>query len=224
MEGLARCSQCRWTHPFTLFLPDALRLPAVLSDGARSTRTSVSVASDRRLQVGSRVPDQSPPVRILRIDGPDGKRVANALARDVRTVWLAPDVPRPIPVSLVLGSRTATTRATVPPEQVLEVGGTIAVAGATLRIAGLRARGGTWRQLGDRFPAREVARIYTRRTESPPAGSNRWRRSREIPSSRETSTSRSDRSRSGPGVRMRRSRPRARSAATGAAVHRSSPS
>lgn len=223
-EGLARCSQCRWTHPFVLFLPDTVQIPAVLSDGARSARSTVAVASDRRLQVGSRVPGQVPPIRILRIDRRDGKRVSEAVAGQVATLWVAPDVPRPIPVSLVLGSRTATTRATLPPDQLVEVGGTVDVAGATLRVVGLRARGETWRQVGDRFPAREVARIYTRRMDSPPAGRSRWSRSRETPSSRETSTSRSERSRSGPGVRIRRRRPRPRTAAAGAAVHRVSPS
>ncbi len=224
VEGLARCAQCRWTHPFELFLPDTLRIAAVLSDGARSAPRTVQVASDRKLQVGSRVPDHAPPIRILRIDRRDGSRASEAVARDVGTLWVAPDVPKPIPVSLVLGSRTAATRATLPPDRLVEVGGTVDVAGATLRVVGLRARGETWRQVGDRFPAREVARIYTRRMDSPPAGRSRWTRSREMPSSRETSTSRSERSRSGPGVRTRRSRPRVRTAATGAAVHRVSPS
>ena len=224
LEGVARCSQCRWTHPFALFVPAGIRIPAVLSDGARSRRTVVEVDSDQRLQVGSRIPDQSPPVRILRIDRQGGAQVSDAIARDVETVWLAPDVPRPIPVSLVLGSRTATTRATLAPDRALAVGETIEVAGATLRIVGLRARNRTWTHDGDRFTAREVSRIYTRRTDTPPAGSRRWTRSRDMPRSRETSASRPVRSRSGPGVRMRRSRPRARTAATGAVVHRDSPS
>lgn len=225
LEGTARCSQCRWTHPFQLDLPDELTIPGVVSTGARSTPIGVRVSATQRLLVGSRVPDQAPPpLRIVRIDLRGGASATDAVARDVATLWLTPDGPRPIPVSLVLGSRTAVTRAELPPDHFLEVGATVEVAGGTLRVVGLRARNRTWTHVGDRFPAREVARIYTRRMDTPPAGNRRWTRSREMPSSRTISTSRSNRSRSSPGVRVRRSRPRARSADGGATVHRFSPS
>ena len=224
VEGTARCSQCRWTHPFHLELPDEIVVPAVVSIGARSTPTVFRVSTTQRLLVGSRVPGQDQPVRIIRIDLKSGARTSDALALDIATLWVTPDEPRPIPVSLVLGARTAVTRAALPPDQFVEVGEPVTVAGGTLRVVGLRAKGRTWTHPGDRFPAREVERIYTRRMESPPAGSSRWSRSRETPSSRTISTSRSERSRSSPGVRMRRSRPRARRASSGATVQRDSPS
>lgn len=224
IEGTARCSQCRWTHPFRLQVPTVLEVPAVVSSGARSTPTTLRLSGAQRLVAGSRVPDQAAPLKIVRMDLRNGARATDALARDVATVWLTPDGPRAIPVSLVLGAKTAVTRAEIPPDQFVEVGETVHVAGGTLRVVGLRARNRTWTRIGDRFPARDVARIYTRRMESPPAGSNRWSRSRDSPSSRTISTSRSARSRSSPGVSTRRSRPRARSASGGAAVHSASPS
>jgi uncharacterized Zn finger protein len=224
VEGVARCSRCRWTHPFSLELPERIEVPAVVSRGPRSERLRVWLSTAQRLLVGSRVPDQVPPLRILRMDLKDGSRAPDALAREVRTLWLAPDEPRPIPVSLVLGGRTAVSRLEVGPEQMIAVGGTVVVAGGRMRVTGLRARHRTWSEVGDRFPASEVARIYTRRIESPPAGSNRWRSARDRPSSRAISSSRSERARSSPGVRMRRNRPWARRASGGAVVHASSPS
>lgn len=224
VEGLARCSQCRWTHSFALRISDILEVRAVVSDGERSRPTRIPLPADQRLLVGSRVPGREPPQRIVRIDLRTGGRGSDAVARDVATLWLTPDGLRPIPVSLVLGARTAATRAEVPPERWLEVGELIEVAGGRLRVTGLRAKNRTWSQPGDRFPAASVVRIYTRRIEMPPAGNSRWSRSREMSSSRTISRSRSDRSRSSPGVRTRRSRPRARSASGGADVHRASPS
>lgn len=224
IEGTARCSQCRWTHPFQLALPVEKKLPAIVSTGSRSAPMVVRAASTLRLQVGSRVPGHEPPLRIVRIDLRTGGSGHEALVRDVRTLWLVPEGPRVIPVSLVLGSRTATTRATLPPEHALVVGEPITVGGGTLRIVGLRARNRTWTRPGDSFPAGDVVRIYCRRMESPPAGKRRWRRSREMPSSPAISTSRFERSRSSPGTRTRRSRPWARSASGGAATHRDSPS
>lgn len=224
VEGTARCSQCRWTHAFRLELPGQLVLPTVVSIGARSTRMQLRVSPPQRLLVGSRVPGQDPPLRIVRIDLRSGKRSNEGVAREIATLWVTPDVPRPIPVSLILGARTAATRTELPPDQVIAVGETVSVAGGLLRVVGLRARGRTWSHPGAHFKAREVERIYTRRTESPPAGANRWSTSRGSPSSRMISTSRSERSRSSPGVRSRRSRPRARNASGGAVVHRDSPS
>jgi uncharacterized Zn finger protein len=224
IEGTARCSQCRWTHPFQLELPDEIVVPSVVSEGDRSNPIRIKVTANQRLLVGSRVPDQERPLRIVRMDLRNGHRATDAAARDVVTLWVTPDGPRPIPVSLVLGAKTAVTRADIPTDEFVEVGATVHVAGGVLRVVGLRARNRTWNHVGDRFPAREVTRIYTRRMESPPAGNNRWSNSRERPSSRTISTSRSDRSRSSPGVRVRRSRPRDRRASGGAAVHRSSPS
>jgi uncharacterized Zn finger protein len=197
---------------------------AVVSSGDRSNLVSLRLSGAQRLLVGSRVPGQDPPLKIIRMDLRNGARASDALVREVATLWLTPDGPRPIPVSLIMGAKTAVTRAEIPPDQYVEVGETVQVAGGTLRVVGLRARNRTWSHVGDRFPAREVTRIYTRRMESPPAGSSRWSKSRESPSSRTISTSRSDRSRSSPGVSTRRSRPRARSASGGAAVHKVSPS
>jgi uncharacterized Zn finger protein len=208
IEGTARCSRCRWTHPFQLELPEELVVPAVVSTGARSSPIEIRLRASQRLLVGSRVPDQAQPFKIVRMDLRTGKQATDAVARDVATLWLTHDGPKAIPVSLVLGAKTAVTRADIPPDTFVEVGETVQVAGGKLRVVGLRARNRTWTHEGDRFPAREVVRIYTRRTEIPPAGNSRWSNSREIPSSRTNSTSRSKRSRSSPGVRMRRSRPR----------------
>jgi uncharacterized Zn finger protein len=224
VEGTARCSQCRWTHPFRIVVPVELAVRAVVSSGSRSEVASVRLPSTQRLLVGSRVPGREPPMRVLRIDLRTGVESHDAVARDIGMLWLTPDGPRAIPVSLVMGAKTAPSRVKIPPETVVEVGTTLEVAGGSLLVVGLRARGRTWTRPGIQFPAREIARIYTRRTESPPAGNNRWSRSRESPSSRPISTSRTGRSRSSPGSRINRRRPRARSASGGAAVHNDSPS
>ncbi len=222
VEGIARCNRCRWIHPFRIELYHDLKLPVVLSNRERSQRIVLKVPYGRRLQVGSRIPGLEPPLRILLIDRKDGARRGEALSQDVATLWATPDGERPIPVSLTLRSKTAATRVTLGPETEVAVGDLITVAGASLRVFALRARGQTWTHVGDRFAAREIQRIYTRRAEMPPAGRRRWSTSRERPSSPESSTSRSPRSRSSPGTRIQRRRPRARRALGGAAVHKDS--
>ena len=194
------------------------------SMGGASERTRIELPSHRRLQVGSGLPDSPHPVVIRRIDGHDGRRVTAARTDEVDTLWVTRDVGAVVPVSIVEGRRTRPGRLVTPRGTPYAVGDRFSLEGLRLEIVALRARGQTWRRPGDTFPAEEVARIYGRRTEIPPAGRSDWSRSRETPSSRASSTSRIPRSRSSPGTTRHRTSPRARTAVGGAHDHRSSPS
>ncbi len=162
LEGLARCSVCRLTRPFSIDLPDDVTVDRVASDGPRSTRSRLSLPFGERLRVGERLPAVSPPARVVRIDRRDGPRADVAAAQDIATVWTTPDRPRPVPVSLLLGSRTATSRLELPPTTELVVGGLVQVAGGTVRVVGLRARRRTWSHPGARFAFEEIQRVYAR--------------------------------------------------------------
>lgn len=243
LGGLARCRVCRWTHPFEASRPEVCEVKVVVSEGERSRTTRIALAPSARLEVGGLLPDDAVPraggaergvaslpgsgpdasFRIRRIDARSRAGAPEARAVEVETLWVAPDRAGSVAVSITGGARTRAARATVAPDVALVVGEPIEVEGRMLTIAGLRARGRTWRRPGDRFPAVEVQRVYARRTVIPPAGRSDWSRSREIPSSRASSTSRSERSRSGPGLRRNRSVPRARTAEGGATVHNVEP-
>ncbi len=223
VEGLARCNDCRWTHPFTILRPSSSTIRQITSVGPNSKASSLALPGTERLQVGQRVPDSIPPVRILRIDARTGRTVSSERVDRIAAVWVTPDEGASVPVSIVEGRRTRPARVTLPPQTPLTVGAGILVDGDRLFIAALRARGHTWRREGDSFEATEVQRVYGRRTSIPPAGSSDWRRERDIPSSRARSISRSSRSRSRPGVNRNRTFPQDRTAAAGATVHSRSP-
>lgn len=201
VSGLARCRTCRTTHPFQMPAERPHRVFEIVSDGAASTRKQRAVPSEERLTVGEHMPRRLPPAVIHKIDRTDGRSVRSAVAQDVHTVWLTPDVGAVVKVSMVDGRRTSSARITLPPETVISIGAPLQVDGRTWHISAMRANGRTWRHLEDSFHASQVERIYARRNTRPPAGSNDWRRSRASPESRANSTSRSARSRSGPGVR-----------------------
>ena len=221
--GVARCRECRWTHPFEA-LPEARRsLDVIVSDGERSTRETWAAPRDQRVEVGSELPGFRERVVVRRIDPVAGPPVPSAVAGEVATVWATRDAGAVVRVSRIEGARTVPGRLVVPPETVFEVGGAFRFEQERLIVVALRARGHTWRRPGDRFRAADVQRVYARRTESPPAGSSPWRTGRVTPRSRTSSNSRADRSRSSPGVRRNRTSPRARTEASGATVHRSSP-
>ncbi|MGB6442712.1 MAG: HVO_0476 family zinc finger protein, partial [Thermoplasmata archaeon] len=64
LAGVARCQECRWTHPFTQVVPSEVEVALVVSDGERSERIRVRVPAHRRLQVGSGVPGANASYRI----------------------------------------------------------------------------------------------------------------------------------------------------------------
>lgn len=224
VRGLARCRECRLTHPFVSTVEATVTFARILSDGPISEASQISLPASTPLELDTPVPSIAPAVRVLRIDRKDGASVPAARADEVATIWLAPDRGTTVPISIVEGRRTRSVRLPAPPDRSFAVGDPIEVEGLRLVIVGLRARGRTWREMGEGFAARAVDRIYARRQVIPPAGRSDWSRSRESPRSFASSTSRSGRVRSSPGARRTRTVPRARRAPGGATVQIASPS
>jgi len=223
VTGVARCRECRWTHPFVSTHHPRAEVEVVVSSGPTSRRSRREFEPSELLRVGDRWAGPGPAVRVSKIDRRDGSTVSAAAARDVQTVWAVTEGPQLIRIAVLEGARSTTERLAAEPGLRLGVGDTLRLAGGLVTIVALRARGHTWRRPGDMFPAEEVGVVYGRRMERPPAGRSAWRRERGTESSRASSTSRSARSRSLPGVRRNRTAPRARTAPTGA-THRNSSS
>ncbi len=213
VHGVARCRVCDTVHPFsTRPRGRSVEVLEVLSEGARSTRRRIVVPFGRKIQVGSGVPDSDIPVMVRAIDRRDGRRVAEARAEEVGTLWVEREKPPLLRVSIIEGRRTTTTTIPVKGDPVFEVGQSFHLNGVELTIGMLRGRGLSWRRPGDRLRVSEIQRLYARRAFTPPAGRRDWRSVRESPVSRASSTSRSALSRSSPGVRRKRTVPRARTA------------
>ncbi len=224
LSGVARCQECRWTHPFAWAPPERVDLPLIVSEGAVSEARRVSLPRRGKLQVGSGLPGSVEPLVIHRLDDGTGRAVSSATAGEVGTIWATRDRGAIVAVSIVEGRHTQSVRLPLPHGTRLRVGDPLSLDTVSVEIVGLRARGHTWRRLGDEFPADEVDRVYGRRTSMPPAGSSPWRRVRARPSSATRVTSVAARSRSTPGTRTTRRTPRARIAEGGAAVQSDSPS
>jgi len=224
VRGVARCRDCDFTHPFVSRPEATVEIFLVRSDGDKSTRAVARIPRDRRLLVGSGVLGAEGGDRIVRIDTQGGVSVADARSPEIRTIWATPDDGARVSISVLEGAMTQSRRVRLPPGEVIAVGSRMTLEDGAIHVHALRARGRTWRKPGDRFPARDIQRVYGRRIVRPPAGSKPWIRVRRRPRSRASSFSRSPRSRSGPGVRRKRSFPRDRRALGGPTVQRSTPS
>lgn len=199
VSGVARCRACHTTHRFRSENARTHEVFEISSDGPTSVRTPRLLPTSDSVVVGELLPGRNPPAVVHKIDRIDGRSARSALAREIHTVWVTPDVGAVVKVSLVEGRRTTAAKLTFSPETVLAVGAKVEVLGHPWQIVALRANGDTWREPDDAFPARNVERIYARRTVMPPEGNNAWSRSLGSPASRANWLSRSRRSRSGPG-------------------------
>lgn len=224
VRGIARCRECRWTHPFESVPEATVPVKLVVSEHDRSTRSSVTLPRHRRLLVGSGLPSMDPTLRVRRIDLRSGLQATDARTEEIATLWATREGPPSVKVSIVTGRLTRTTRLTYSAGTRFEVGTQVVIENRPLWIAAVRARGHTWRMRGDVFPAEEVERIYVRRTEIPPAGNRDWSSERDTPRDSARVRSTVARSRSSPGRRTTRTSPRDRTADSGAAVHRWPPS
>jgi uncharacterized Zn finger protein len=223
LQGVARCRECRTTHRFRTETPRPLSVDLILSDGPSSRRSTVELPRRLRLSVEEEVPGHPDRLRILRIDDARGRSVASAWSDEVATLWTTSSLGARVPVSIVEGRRTRSLRVEFAPDSPLEVATPVRIEDRDYEVSAVRARGRTWREPGDRFPAREVVRLYVRRTFTPPAGKSAWTRERDSPSSSARAISTDGRSRSSPGATRTLTRPRARRADGGAAHQSSAP-
>jgi len=224
LSGIARCQECRWTHPFQQVPATFVEVALVVSEGPRSTRRRLRIPAQRRLEVGSGLPESDAELRIRRLDDRAGDSVPAAPSESVSTIWATVVGPLRVPVSIVERARTRPARWVTDADTEVEIGDAIRVDADSVVVVGIRADGKTWKLAGDRFRAEDVQRLYVRRRAMPPAGSSPWSRVRVRPSSPVSSTSRASRSRSAPGTRTTRTVPRAAIAAGGAAVQSVAPS
>jgi uncharacterized Zn finger protein len=208
VRGVARCKECRLTHPFESSPEPLVDVRMVVSEHDRSTRSVLRLPRHRRLLVGSGLPDLDPTLRIRRIDLRAGRQATDARTEDIATLWVAREPVPSVKVSIVIGRLTRTTRLLYTVGTRYEVGSSVVVENRPLWISAIRARGHTWRMRGDVFAAEEVERLYVRRTEIPPAGSRDWSSERVTPSDAARVRSMDARSRSSPGRRVARTSPR----------------
>jgi len=153
VSGVARCRECRFTHPFESLPEDRVELALIVSAGPTSESARVSLPRFRKLQVGTGVPESETPLIIHRIEDRNGRSLSTAPAVQIATIWATRDEGAVVPVSIVEGRRTHASRLPMPHGTVLRVGDELRVDEQTVEIVGLRARGHTWRRFGDQFSA-----------------------------------------------------------------------
>lgn len=201
VAGIGRCQECRTTGPFFSGAERSAPVEAIVSSGPRSERLRLDLPAKEQLHQGDLLEVAGGPARLTKLEDRRHRPVREGHAEELSTVWATRSVESTVRVAVIEGDRSRTVRVPVSALPPLAVGASFRLGGAYLSVTALRARGRTWRRIGDAFPAEEVSVLYARRATNPPAGSRRWSTERETPSSRDSASSRRARSRSSPGDR-----------------------
>jgi len=159
MEGVARCSLCRASHPFQILTKET-KVRVILSEGAQSKRIALPFPPDRRLKRGDTLGLEGRKYLVSKIETQGTPSAKEALAKEIRALWAVPGDRVTLKISVTTGSETTPVSLRVRPEKPVHVGDRLVVDGNLLFISALRMGGRTLRERGMGGEAGEVQRAY----------------------------------------------------------------
>lgn len=164
LEGTVRCLQCGYTRQETYREWAPRPVPVIISEGATSRRTEVELFPQEVLRTGDRLEVEGRRVVITAIEAED-RRVDQARAEAIGTLWTRRAGKASVDVSLNLGRRTRSFELEAEPDEEFGVGDILDLGrgqGVVHRIKtthGLRREG--------RVPARDIVRVYCKPIRGP---------------------------------------------------------
>ena len=122
LEATVRCEECGHTHHLLQRSAKDVDVPVVLSSGAQSRRSTVTLGGDEDVSVEEGVIVDGLNCRITGIESKDGRRVDAAAVKDVQTLWVKEFEEVAVGFAINLGKKTIAKILPAPPEQEFTVG------------------------------------------------------------------------------------------------------
>lgn len=122
LEATVRCEECGHTHHLLQRSAKDVEVPAVMSVGAKSRRTKVTLSGDDEIAVEEGLIVDGVNARITGIESKDGRRVEAAAVKDVLTLWVKEFEELAVGFAINLGKKTIAKILPAPPEQEFSVG------------------------------------------------------------------------------------------------------
>lgn len=120
-EGVVKCQKCGRVGDIILRELRKVSLKLIVSWMERSERTSLEIEPDSEISVGDVLDTGLGKIEVTAIES-KGRRVPEALVKDVDTVWAKRADKIRIKVSILIGRRTRSRDIFVSPEKELRVG------------------------------------------------------------------------------------------------------
>lgn len=122
LEATVRCEECGHTHHLLQRSAKDVEVPVVVSTGAQSRRSSVTLGGDEDVSVDEGVIVDGLNCRITGIESRDGRRVDAAAVKDVQTLWVKEFEEVAVGFAINLGKKTIAKILPSPPEREFTVG------------------------------------------------------------------------------------------------------
>jgi uncharacterized Zn finger protein len=166
-ELLIQCTLCNAVHSHIILKKTNKNIRVVVSTGEQSSTGRLIVESDEIVSIDDEfiVEDESGRqanlVQITSIES-DGRRVDNARADEILTLWARLIDPVVVKISITRGWKTETVDIEVPGEQQFTVGEIISSGPNRFRIKKIKIRNGRFIQNeGETVMAKNIKRVFT---------------------------------------------------------------
>ena len=144
-QGTVKCTNCGRVRSATVRESKAVSLPVIVSDGADSVRKILEFSPEETVRVGARLDAADHSLLVTAIEQGD-RRVPEARARDVHTVWAKTFDRVRVRFSVARGKRTAILHVEAAPDEEFLVGDIVNVGREHVFIQHIRTQAGTLRR------------------------------------------------------------------------------
>ncbi|MCL2142994.1 MAG: hypothetical protein FWH44_01885 [Methanomassiliicoccaceae archaeon] len=159
LDATLRCQECGLVRTTTVTFPKQIETKVVVSDGADSASTNITLEDDDLLKVGDEFHmDDGRLVKISALELSQGKRVKTARATEIRTIWAICFDVIDIKVSINDDRRTHSKSVPSSPNEEFVIGDILSFDDMDCLIHSIKVQGRMVRR--GAVEARDIVRIY----------------------------------------------------------------
>ncbi len=159
-EGTVKCTKCGTVHHAVIKESAPLDIRTIISEGRESRRTSVAIPPEELVMVGDEFMHEGSLVRITAIES-GGRRVQQAHASDIETIWLKRFDHVEVKFSINKGERTVSRKISAEPDEEFIIGDYFQIDRDYVVIHKIKATYG-FVENGS-VPARDIVRVYAKK-------------------------------------------------------------
>lgn len=122
LDATVQCTECERVHHVLVREAAPVAVPAIVSRGNESRKTTVQLAADEQIDVGEAMIVDGLNCKLTGIEDVQGRRVEGAAVKDIRSLWLKEFESLLVKFAINLDHKTITKHIEAKPEEEFSVG------------------------------------------------------------------------------------------------------
>jgi uncharacterized Zn finger protein len=159
LDALVKCSKCNHIHPDTIRAEKYISVPLIISEQNSSQKTEIEFSENEEIKLGNEYKMDRNTIKITAIEIRD-KRVSEANAKDITTLWAKKFDMIKLKISVNKGSKTLTRTIWAVPEEEFFIGDVMRIKGLNLAIHAIKTKNKKVK-FGS-VPAKDIVRLYAK--------------------------------------------------------------